>query len=148
MSQMTCSNEVQRSSEEEESPACSLNTPCQDYAPDLTVTLMSLVRVTLSNYCKVHHVVWFPFTTMICHWSENDFPQPLPAPPLTHLKMRRWTSFGNTLTWTLSCPNSVTLNTPSPPWVWWSLHSGVNNTHLVMFLGWEQPWSSQHLASA
>lgn len=57
MSQMTRSNEAQRSSEEEELPACSLNAPCQDYAPDLTVTLMSLVRLTLSNYCKVHRVV-------------------------------------------------------------------------------------------
>ena len=91
MSQMTCSNEEQRSSEEEELPACSSNAPCQDYAPDLTVTLMSPVWLSLSNYCKVHCMVGFPFTTMICHWSENDFPQPLPAPPLsfTHLKMRR-----------------------------------------------------------
>lgn len=90
MSQMTCSHEAQ-SSEEEELPACSSNAPCQDYAPDLTVTLMSPVRLSLSNYCKVHHVVGFPFTTMISHRSENDFPQPLPPLPLSfaHLKMRR-----------------------------------------------------------
>ena len=62
MGQTTCLNWVQRSSEEEELPACSLNAACQGYSPDLTVSLLSVWLSFLPTIVKL--MMWFDFLSL------------------------------------------------------------------------------------
>lgn len=106
--------------------------PAKIMPPDLTVTLN--VQLSLSNYCKVHRVVGFPFTTMISHQSGKMIFPSLSLLPLffAHLKMRRlnWkhTDLDSALSKLCDLGTLPKLLSSDKP------HSGVN-THLVMSLG-------------
>lgn len=96
------------------------------------------VQLSLSNYCKVHRVVGFPFTTMISHQSENDFPQPIPPLPLffAHLKMRRLNWKHTDLDSALSklCDLGTLPNLPE---------SGDVRTAGWIILIWSCPWAEK-----
>lgn len=107
MGQMTCSNGVQRSSEEEELPACPLNAPCQDYSPDLTVSLMLSVWLSFLP-TTVKLMIWFDFLSLqglplVWRW----FP-PSVSLPLLYLSLTwRWKGERMDQLWKHTCLDSA-----------------------------------------